>query len=114
MSNYLPLVNKTYHFEGDAIEVSFSLLTRKQMMDLLPLMPKEGEEATMEEQTKLMDIGISTLKENIVSFSGLKDGNGRALEFEEAVEKAYFSNLMTDILTDMYSESILDDGDEKK
>lgn len=115
MSNFLPLVKKEYKFQGDTIEVSFNLLSRNQMMSLLPLMPKEqGEELSLESQSALMEVSMEALKDNVKDFTGLKDRNGSAIEFKDAVEQAYFTTLMTEITMDMFNESMVEEEKEKK
>ena len=113
MSNFLPLVNKKYEFEGDTVTVSFSRLTRQQMLAITPFLPtKDGGGQTIEEQLKLMDATINALETNIDIFTGLKDSNGGALTFEAIVNQAYFTTFVSGIAGDLLKESSVED--EKK
>lgn len=115
MSNYLPLVTKEYKFEGDNVKVSFKLLSRKQMMDLLPLMPEKKDSAmSVEQQAELMKVSLSALEENIKEFTGLKDANGNAIPVEEAIAQSYFLTLFSDITEDMFKESMIEEEEEEK
>lgn len=108
MSRFLPLVTKKYEFEGDTITASFNRLTRKQMMAISPYIPANEEiEQTLEEQMKLINAAIDALKDNIKTFEGCKDSEGNALEFTDIADEAYFTNLLSEMATDLLNESMV-------
>jgi len=123
MSKFLPNISKTYEFEGDTIAATFKRLTRQQMMAIQPLSPKVVgrkddkpilEEQAPDQQVAMMDLAINSLKENMVSFTGLKDGNGEEVKFEVAVDQAYFTGLMSGMTGDLLSESMVNEKKPKQ
>ena len=50
MSNFTPLVNKEYEYDGDNISITFSRLLRKDMLNVLPAFLKlnKAEEGSEE------------------------------------------------------------------
>ena len=115
MSNFTPLVNKEYEFDGDAIKVTFARLKRKHMMSSLPAMSKlanarmnkddpvtdEQQEAINEILNNLADI----LPQYVQEFSGLTDTNGAPISIETVVEDMYFMRLCAMIAMDVVRES---------
>lgn len=113
MSSFLKNVSKTYTFEGDTISISFTRMTRKQMMDISPYLPKSSDEAqTQAQQMDLVDKGIDILKQNMISFTGLKDSEGEDLTFNDISDEALFMELTSEIMADLMSESTIDEKKE--
>lgn len=120
MSKFLKTVSKTYTFQGDTITASFKRLTRAQMMAITPLSPKvigkneDGpiiEEQTTGQQVAFMEVTIGALKDNVVTFESgeLVDENDQPMEFEDIVEEAYFTQLVSEMTKDLLSESMVDE-----
>lgn len=112
MSNYLPLVKKTFEFQGDKISAEFKRLTRAQMIKIAPHIPSEDADETLMDQMKTADVSIGILIENMESFKGLKDEDGNALEFNDICHESYFTPLLSEMAMSLLSESMV--SDEKK
>lgn len=120
MSSFLPKIEKKYPYEDDEITVSYSRLSRKQLISIQPFMPKKDVEQTLEEQFNMGDAMINLLAENIEKFEGLRDANGAALTFEAIKNETIFTGFLCGIAGDMMdasngvaSEKEIN-GDEKK
>ncbi len=108
MSNYIPLVKKTYDFEGDTVIVTFKRLTRAQMISLTPFLPETEEtEMTNEQNVNLMENVSECVSENMVECSGLRDAEGNALDLKEHIDDMYFMELVTLISTDLMESSMV-------
>jgi len=115
MSNFTPLVEREYEFDGDAIKVTFARLKRKHMMSSLPAMSKlanarmnEGDPVTGEQQEAINDILnnlADILPEYVKEFSGLNDVEGNAISINIVVEDMYFMRLCAMIAMDVVRES---------
>jgi len=114
MSNFLPLVEATFDFDGDTVAVSFERLSRQQMMEIAPFMPTNKDQVqTLEQQMIMGDKAINILKTNMKTFSGLKDKNSQEIPFEKAVDQAYFTHLFGQIASRLISESIVVEKKQK-
>ena len=121
MSNFTPLVSKTYTFEGDTITVEFARLKR---MDVLMMMPKVQQAAAL--QIKKDETGAALLNNEVLNdlltvlpdyvkkFDGLTYENGEPIKFSEAVDEMYFMDLITDIGMDVMNSSMVVEGAEGK
>ena len=111
MSDYLPTVSKTYEFQGDTVSATFKRMTRRQMMAISPLLPATANgtpvEQSQQEQFALMDAAIEALAENVESFKGIKDMEGRGMDFEEVKDQAYFTSLLSEMAMDLITESMV-------
>ena len=111
MSGYLPTVKKEYEFEGDTITAAYSRLTRGQMIKISPHIPRvdqttlQVEEFDLESNFKLLDGVMDALEENMKEFSGLKDAEGNDLAFSDICRDSYFFKLLSDMATDLMTES---------
>ena len=136
MSRFLPLVSKTYEFQGDKVAVSFSHLTREQMIKIMPHIPQDGKvsqddlvkntemvdvtishipqdgkvsQDDLVKNMEMVDVTISALKQNMKSLTGLLDAEGRPLTWEATIDEAYFTNLYSEIAFDLISESMVNE-----
>ncbi len=109
MSNFLPLISKTYEFEGDTITASFKRLTRGQMILISPFIQNstDKESQSVEDQMRLIDITVNALSENIESFEGLKDSDDCEIAFDTAQNEAYFMSLLSEMAMDLITESMV-------
>ena len=117
MSNFTPQVEKTYEMEGDEIRVRFTRLKRKHILEFLPQISKmtmTGAEDISGEQMAVVGELVGVLPEYVTEFAGLKDKDGNALEFTDVCEEVYFLELMTEIATDLITESMPTFGDQSK
>ncbi len=110
MSNFTPLVKKQYEFDGDTVHVSFSRLSRKAMLDVLPSFNKlnSAEKGTPEFSEGVNDV-LNTLADALPScvktVSGLKDTDGSDIVIQQIVDEMYFMVLLSEITMDLIRES---------
>ena len=121
MSNFTPLVTKQYEFEGDQVTVVFSRLKRKHMIAIMPALaefesireeagdnsPKLAQSAAM---TTILELLVDKLPEYVKDFSGLRDKDGNAIEFNLVVDETYFMKLVTEMAIDLVTESTFNQG----
>jgi hypothetical protein len=113
MSNFTPLVEKEYEFEGDTVKVEFARLRREDVMALMPLMRNMSTDA--ENMPAAIGMMIDLLPKYIRSMKGLKNADGEALDVETLAGEVYFLDLATDIATDMFDSSmVMRGGDAAK
>ena len=115
MSNFTPLVTKEYEFEGDKVKVTFKRLTRKQMLDAIPLMNKindlNSNDADLESTESLTAINdflndiIDELPSSVIELEGLNDADGNAVSITTVVDDMYFMKLAALICMDVVRES---------
>lgn len=117
MSNFTPLVEKTYEFDGDTVLVKFSRLRRKDMIKILPAFAKvreaQEEQAEDEPMSEAFAEGVNDVLNDVAelipgyvkSFNGLKDSAGGAIDIDTVVSEMYFSRLSGMIVMDMIKES---------
>lgn len=113
MSNFTPLVNKTYEFEGDNVNVSFSRLKRKHMLSVMPHLSKlkdvgdieDLDQEKIDSMNDLLNDIIDSLPEYVTAFDGLADSTGAQLEINTVVEDFYFMKLAMQIALDIIKES---------
>lgn len=123
MSNFTPLVEKEYEYEGDTIIVKFSRLKRKHMLKAMPALSRvktalqdlpEGltveniESLTPEVLDSMNDFlndVVDALPDHVAVFSGLKDSNGNEISIETVVDDFYFTPLAFSIAMDMVKNS---------
>ena len=114
MSNFTPLVNQEFEFQGDQIKAQYSRLKRSDMLGVLPFMKQLGEESDEEKQQKAMNEILERLIDVIpnymVSFTGLKDTDGKDISIETVVQEFYFVQLAAQIATKMVSDSSATEG----
>ena len=118
MSNFTPLVEKEYDWEGDTIKVSFSRLTRKDMILIFPALKKfqviqdgdESESAINDAMNEIVDVLADRVPHYIKDFTGLKDVAGNAIGIETVINEFYFIGLSIRIIMDMVNESSLKGG----
>ena len=113
MSNFTPLVAKTYTFEGDEVKVEFSRLKRKHMLSVTPHLSKIDDVKTaqdakpeqLEAINELLNDIIDVIPEYVSSFTGLKDNNGLEIRIQSVVDDFYFLRLAIEIALDMIRAS---------
>lgn len=113
MSNYLPKITKTYEVEGDTVTVVMKRMTRAQMLEILPLLPKSEDDKdgkSTEDSMLIIEKAVGFLKDkNIESFVGLKDANGEVLKFEDIADDMYFSKFLGELVNDFMLGSKVDE-----
>jgi hypothetical protein len=121
MSNFTPLVKKTYQFEGDIVEVTFARLKRKHMLKIIPhisAMTKAQEDADQaaiaDTTTTMLNIIIDALPEYVTEINGLTSKEGGNVGLEDITNEMYFMGLATDICMDILNESTVMDGPDAK
>lgn len=112
MSNFTPLVEKEYKFEGDAIRVKLSRLKRKHLLtlfgDFSALADIEDEKKRKAKiSSAMMDLDEDIINECVVEFAGLKDSDGNPVLKEVVFSELYFLELATEIFLDLMSESFV-------
>lgn len=113
MSRFTPLVKKQYTFQGDNVTVTFSRLTRKHVIELMPLINSlKGGDKDAENETlnKIFD----TVPKYVKDIKGLLDTDGNPIEVETIFSEMYFANLITEISLDVINESMPTEGADSK
>ncbi len=115
MSNFTPLVTKTYDFDGDKVTVIFARLKRKDMLAVLPAYKRlnDADENSAEKAEAINDIlnGIAdSLPGYVKELTGLNDSKGNAITIETVVDEMYFMKLSSLIAADMMAESSIPGG----
>ena len=117
MSNFTPLVERTYEFEGDSIKVVFARLRRKDMLAAMPAFKKlmDAEEAKDAELKSaaindVLNIIAEVLPEYVKSVEGLKDSEGNDIGIKTVADEMYFMGLCAQIATDIMGESSVPGG----
>jgi len=117
MSNFTPLVDKEYEFDGDTIKVTFSRLLRKDMLNVLPAFlslskAEEGGEVYTESINEVLNNIADILPGYVKEFSGLNDSKGDPIDIETVVNEMYFMRLCSLIALDVIAESGVPGGNE--
>lgn len=117
MSKFMKSIVHSFDFEDDKIRVVMTRLTRGQMLSITPYAPKsdgvdeKGDlvlvDQTADEVYAMLDAGIKCLKENILSFDGLVDGENVSLGFDDICDEQYFNSLMSGMVNVLISESMV-------
>ena len=110
MSNFTPLVEKTYEFEGDTIKVLFSRLKREDMLSIMPDVQRrmsEDREIKNLATANILNKLLGVLPKYIKEFEGLSDKDGKAVTPEIVSDEMYFIELSTSIIMDIISESVV-------
>lgn len=110
MSNFTPLVHKEYKFDGDTVKISFRRLSRKHMMDSMPVLRvlESAEDGSPEANAAINDILneiADIIPEYIESFAGLRDAEGVDIDIVTVVNDMYFMKLCAMIANDLMKES---------
>ncbi len=112
MSNFTPLVTKTYEFDGDSVTVVFSRLKRKHMLKSSPLITELRKARQDDDEDKVLDITnellndvIDVMPEYVSNITGLTDSDGNELGVEVLADDSYFLRLATLVALDMVNES---------
>lgn len=116
MSNFTPLVNKTYEFDGDTVHVTFARLRRKDMLTVLPVFSKlKDSEENSEEWTEgindVLNELADLLPDYVKEFKGLLDSEGNAIEIGTVAVEMYFMKLSAMIAMDLIKESGVPGGE---
>ena len=115
MSNFTPLVERTYEFEGDTVKVVFSRLRRKDMLAAMPAFKRlndldEDAPERMEAVNDILNDIADSLPNYVKEVSGLTASDGSAVDIKTIVEEMYFMKLCAEIATDVMSESSAQGG----
>ncbi len=131
MSNFTPLVEKEYEWDGDVIKVKFKRLKRKDMLLVFPALKqlnavkdaKEGDEGVMmvdgtavmvedisNAMNDILDVLLEKLPDYIVEFEGLVDSENKPITIETVADEFYFMKLCSMIVMDMVTESSFKGG----
>jgi len=129
MSNFTPLVEREFEFQGDIIKATYSRLKRNDMLKVLPLMKNLNEvqgdvvmvdgmptfpNADIEKQQAVINDVLTALIDSvpnyIKSFSGLKDADDNDVDIETVTTEFYFLNLAAKIALQMIKDSSATEG----
>lgn len=131
MSNFTPLVEKKYEWDGDIVMVKFRRLKRKDMLLVFPALKelgaakdvKEGDDGVImvdgtgvkvedisNVMNDILDILLDKLPDYIVEFEGLVDAENKPITIETVADEFYFMRLCSMIVMDMVSESSFKGG----
>lgn len=115
MSNFTPLVERTYEFEGDSVKIIFSRLRRKDMLAAMPAFKKmvdAGEDAELKSSAinDVLNIIAEVLPEYVQVVEGLKDSEGNDIGIKTIADEMYFMGLCAKIATDIMGESSVPGG----
>lgn len=109
MSNFTPLVEKEYEFEGDNVKIRFARLKRVHMLRALPafyeIADKTDDENFLSKAGHLLGDIIDEIPGYVKEFEGLKDANGEPVSIMTVCEDFYFTRLAMQIAMDMVKES---------
>ena len=118
MSNFTPLVEQEFNFEGDVIKVSFSRLTRKDMLAAMPAFKKlndiksedEKDPRVAEAMNELLNSVADNIPKYVKSFTGLNDADGNSIDIETVCSEYYFSKLAVNIAASILLASSAQEG----
>jgi len=116
MSKFTPTVAFTTEFDGDIVSMRLRRFKKREVMTLSPyFMANDDGNLTMsfENHTKFEEVVSSLLPKNVMDFSGLVDENGVPISFKDMLDEAYFTELATAILKEMFLISRPSDGETK-
>lgn len=116
MSKYLPAVECSAEFEGDTVTYSVEPLENIDFAELLPFFKenKLGETVLrFEDQGRFLTVAGGLLKKYAKNFSGLTDARGEAIPLETATSRAYFMELVSKMMMDLFQASMVDKEEEK-
>lgn len=110
MSNFTPLVEYKTNFDGDNITMQLQRLKRKDIMKVAPYLNGDiGEDGEMtmsfENQIQFAEVMAEVLPGSVKSFIGLKDTEGNAIDIGNAIEEAYFQDLISEIMGKLFAIS---------
>ncbi len=106
MSNFTPLVEHEFEFQGDVVKTTYSRLKRNDMLKVLPLMKSLKDDSENQEViNEILELLIDSIPGYITTFSGLKDADGNNIEIETVVEEFYFLTLAAQIALQMIKDS---------
>ena len=106
MSNFTPLVNHEFKFQGDVVKVTYSRLKRTEMLKVLPLFKKvEDSENQADVVNEILELLIDSIPDYVKAFSGLIDAEGNQVAIDQVVSGFYFLNLAAEIAMQMIRDS---------
>lgn len=118
MSRYTQKINKVFQFEGDDVKVRYTRLKRKKAFQVTAKLPKGvgadniREAVSITDALDVMEIMADYLPDQVVHFEGLSDADGNPVTLEEALDEAYFTELVADIALAIFEDSFPAGGDE--
>jgi len=92
-------------FDGDEVEFILTGLTRKDVIQLTPIFSKIQDNITEEEALNLANIFMDVLSPHITSLTGLKDGDGVAVEAKTMITEQYFFTLSQEVINHLMEKS---------
>ena len=115
MSNFTPLVKKQYEYDGDTVNVTFSRLLRKDMLNVLPAFMRlnkaeEGSDEYAEGINDVLNKIADILPSYVKELTGLTDADGKTIDIDTVVNEMYFMKLCSLIALDVISESSIPGG----
>lgn len=115
MSGFTPSVKKTFEFEGDKVEVVLRRLKRKDFQKWSQHLKVDGDvvKMTFSDKLEMGDVLFGILPDYVVSFDGLKDGDGNPMSLMAALEEAYFTELVSKIIGELFKISNLSKEEAK-
>ena len=104
MSNFTPKVVREFDIDGDTVTVGFRRLTREQFGKLAPYSGTVDQEKVME----MIDVVEPMLNDVVFDFKGLTDSEGNPLTLTQVMGEAYFLGFVSDLISAVVEESVLD------
>lgn len=122
MSYFTKKIAKTYTFENDEVKVSMRRLKKKDFIRISPHLGEPDDNGKFKlkfaDQMAFIEIAGGMLIKYVDSFEGLKDNEGNAISLEETCGEeegeAYFMPLLSEMFSDLMSNSFSGKDDEKK
>ena len=115
MSHFTPTVIYKTRFDDDEITVTLRRLKRGDLTKLAPLIQANSDDqgnVTVSGQLEILDLMTALLPTYVVTLKGLTI-DGVEVEIKDIIDEVYFTNLLTDISTELFRISNLS-GDEVK
>lgn len=119
MGNFTNKVTKTFHFDGDEIQVEFTRMKNKHFVLIAPYLVLEDSEpkalrSGMLRSVKLVVESKQVLKECVISIEGLKSSDGTKMSLDDILDETYFISLLDQMLGQLMDASVLREVDIKK
>jgi hypothetical protein len=106
MSNFTPLVDHEFEFQGDTVKVRYARLKRTEMLKVLPLFKKLAESEDQQDGVnEILELLIDSIPEYVKEFSGLLDANGNPVTIDVVIADFYFLQLAAQIAMQMIKDS---------
>lgn len=95
MSNYVKQLKLEADFEGDKVVAFVRPMTFHQQLEIEDALPPRDEvdSIKVKRATQVLMTSMEAMRENLISFHGLRDASGEELTFDVVLRDAYFFDL---------------------